>query len=878
MTEKYPSIGSEVSPLCFCNNIESFKDWEKQPIVKCNLLVSEFDVKIQLVSQFIDVYKVVFSYIQNDISVREHMVTMTKSETTIEKLQHDFNNYFYRNARKPILPAQGLFSDFNNSYEIVFIECDEFAVGEVYDRLIYSMSSICDLVVSNIILANIKDLISNANPIFSNAKVARLLGFMIPVFEEQSIIDLRDICSIKGWYFSTQFAKKIYELFDKQINMLIIPSSAIEMLTADLTERTKYIIENRGLKSYKTLEELGTELGLTRERIRQIASKVERRFAASPYKVKLIDALFFTLKVLCECESCFTISELKRLDISLNALVFLSEVMRDKYNLDHVSETDCIALFDTDGKCKWLELIITSTDSIPVLLLPEEQENIIKELSSALAAEGYSIPDKIISDIAFRYYEKTGSALVKRSLRLGDRYEIVLEKFFPDGIRIYKEEDMKLFRKGYDTLFDDDRISENDHAVVARVAERCVLIDRGTYILNKRTYLPADLSQRILDYIEHYPFDMVMTNAIMHKFGMELTAIGVNNKYYLLSVLKQNYSDRFSFRRDYIIKSKNSGKFYSNITGFVESHPDGVSFHDIKTHFQGIPDAVIYFALSETDCIISMYNKMYIPKSSIIFPEQYCVLKFIQDLIMREHIVSDERVLDLLRRNYPDFIANNNIHTSWFLFSILSSFFPEEFRFSRPHIIDLSFDSVNGREALRGSFWGKKYVDISDIKKYAKEKQIQIYDLSKLLDSYNDRYFIYNKEKLISIDEIGYHTEQFTQVENIVLDAIGNLEYCELAKLNIVNSLPKANVMLTEWLIYSIINKYGTELSATTSSHQFLNSVPIVLRNSVDIETVRDDYISSGAATQTVMIDDLSDIDILVEGIINLDWAEESKR
>jgi len=874
----YKSELCERRPVSFQGNDKSIlKIGDAEPYIMFSLFVSD-EVVIHMVSRVIDVAKTVRLFIENHKYINEYVSQETESEAVLIGLSICSNSPWLPLVPKPIQPIENLLTDHKNTYSIKFQDCDEFAAGEVYDRLLYAMSGICDYFATNDILKNLKELVLNANPLFTTAKVARLLGYIPTLFEKQSIYELSDVFKMIKWDVSVSVAKGIYSSIDKQINLLVDPSDAIESLTADLSERQKYIIENRYLRASRTLEELGSELGITRERVRQIAANVERKFK-TPCKLNLIKAVFFSLQVLCECEYCFTIDELKKFGVSESALMFFSGVLEDKYNLVHIYDTNCIALYEKCGKCEWLEYIKKVADSIPALLLHDESQNIIQEISSSLAEAGYFIPGNIIAAIAFQKYFKNGTVRVKKSLSIGDRYEIVLEKFFPNGINPYRTGDMKLFRKAYATLFDDDKISDNDHAVIARVADRCVLIDRGTYILNKKTELPANLSRRILNFILRYPYDMIMTNAIMHRFNTELAAIGVDNKYYLLSVLKQHFSNKFSFRRDYVIKGEDTGNFYSNITGFVQSNPEGISFHELQGYFEGIPDAVLYFALSEDDSIIPMYNKMYTHKSNIIFPEQQQVLGFLQGVISQEHIVSDERAYGLLKRNYPDFIANNNINTSWFLFSILRSFFPDEFKFSRPHIIDSSFDSANGREALRSSFWGKRYVNISDIKDYAKEKQIQIYDLSKLLDSYSDRYFILNKEQLISIDEIGYSFEEFAQVEDIIIKALKPMEYSEIAKLNVINLLPKATVKLTEWIIYSIINKYGTQLSVTTSTPQFMNSVPLVFRNSIDIETVRDDYVSSGAVAQTVRIDDLSDIDRLVEGIIDLDFVwEDGKR
>ncbi len=170
-------------------------------------------------------------------------------------------------------------------------------------------------------------------------------------FEELSVVELSDICGIEYWNLSISTANEIYDMLNKQIKLLVVPSVAIETLTADLSERDKYIIENRYLNANKTLEELGSELGLTRERVRQITVKVERKFKASR-KRDLIKAIFNTLKVLCECEHCFTINELNRYKIAENALIFLSEILGNKMLMAHIPETDCVPhLFLNKRQC-----------------------------------------------------------------------------------------------------------------------------------------------------------------------------------------------------------------------------------------------------------------------------------------------------------------------------------------------------------------------------------------------------------------------------------------------------------------------------------------------------------------------------------------------
>lgn len=494
MIDTSPSMETDDSHVGFqVNNKPLLKIGDTEPFIKISLFVSEEEVTIHLVSCVIDTAKFVQMFIESNEDISNCVSSVSESKITLVGLSICSNELFLLFAPKPILPSKDIFSTQESSYDIKFQACDEFATGELYDRLLYAASGIRDYFVSNVILVSLKELVQNVNPLFANANVSRLLGYKSPELEEQSVTVLSDVCDMKMWSASISVAKGIYDSFDKKMKLLVIPLEAIETLLVDLNEREKHVVKNRFFESRKTLEELGSEIRVTRERVRQIASKVKRKLIVSHRKLNLIKDILNSLKVLCDCEYCFTTDELNKYGVSEDGLMFFSEVLGDNYSFIHIPETDCIAFSDKDGKCDWLECIEEATRTIPALLLPDEQQNIVESISVSLKELGYEIPDSIIAKIAFRKYIKNGSTLLKKSLRMGDRYEIVLEKFFPDGIKPYQMKDMESFRKGYDLLFDDDKISENDHAVVSRIVDRCVLIDQGRYMLNKKMELPYKL-------------------------------------------------------------------------------------------------------------------------------------------------------------------------------------------------------------------------------------------------------------------------------------------------------------------------------------------------------------------------------------------------
>ena len=116
------------------------------------------------------------------------------------------------------------------------------------------------------------------------------------------------------------------------------------------------------------------------------------------------------------------------------------------------------------------------------------------------------------------------------------------------------------------------------------------------------------------------------------------------------------------------------------------------------------------------------------------------------------------------------------------------------------------------------------------------------------------------------------HSSDTLQVEGVIADSIS--ETTPIKNLTIWADLPAIKVPWTEWLIYSIIFKWGSKLIAATSSNQFRLSVPLIAPiDNYDPSAFKD--MDKGDDLVAFVADDLSDMDSLLEGIMGDDFLDD---
>lgn len=289
MAANYSALENERANGKFSDNqMISQIDSVMLPFFKVTLFVSDEVLLLNLTSLGFDTAKVARKFITIDNYLSQCDITQKETKTYIAGLKFDHEYEFVGFKAKQFTTTDDLYLDYENTYDICFQDSDELAVSEIYDRILFSLDVVCDNLFANIILHNLQTLIQGVDEFFYHAKLSKLLDYKSNAFEKQSVSELSDILDMKEWSANVSTADKLYSDISNAIIRLKKPQHVLEVLIADLKDREQFVAKNRCFSSGNTLEQLGTEMGLTRERVRQLAEKVMRKIRASRSKLKLI--------------------------------------------------------------------------------------------------------------------------------------------------------------------------------------------------------------------------------------------------------------------------------------------------------------------------------------------------------------------------------------------------------------------------------------------------------------------------------------------------------------------------------------------------------------------------------------------------------------
>lgn len=316
----------------------------------------------------------------------------------------------------------------------------------------------------------------------------------------------------------------------------------------------------------------------------------------------------------------------------------------------------------------------------------------------------------------------------------------------------------------------------------------------------------------------------------------------------------------------------------NTIHQFIKNAGDIVTREKIIREFPNVSVRALNMALGRDD--ILNYGSMYIAADNLYISEsaKQSILLSLRELTLdrMQHNISE--LFNYTKIHNDSFLLGAKISNSHQLFSVVSHLFSDKFLFMRPYFAAHGVTMLSADDQLKRYLLLSKNYSIRDLLDYAKAKNITVDNIIRILTSFNDRYYIYDKKRIVPIIDTGITESCKQQMVRTVSKELITRKCAAIRDLEAFSILPRIDLQWTEWLVYSVIKEMNVStITVTLSSNRFKDAIPIVAMigedNVENIQKASCRHFDTNSASNGV--DNLDDLDLLLEDIIDFDVLED---
>ncbi len=616
-----------------------------------------------------------------------------------------------------------------------------------------------------------------------------------------------------------------------------------EKILIDLKEKTLNVIKLRS--EGKTLEEVGSLMGVTRERIRQIEKKGTDKIISRSMILKLPQLIAAD-----SITSMISEDDFHNFFGNNGKIFFYIYKGLDDEILKYNRQYDVFLA----GRDDSFDDEIAFVDTMPEIFRDSELEKFIKE-----GAQEEGVSEEQLRTVIASQYKITGNVYHKSRLSLSKVYLSVVKQYFPNGIHISDETDLKRFRTHLHEDYGDIAGEASKHSIEAIIARVCILCGRGTYKPKQDKYIPDTLLNRIDDYIKNENQPIFFIRSIFLEFETELKEFGVDNHYFLQGILKENFGDKYYVSRDYVSKDKNIRTIHGQIEKFVKSQDYVISKAKIKEKFSGVTPIIIDMTLMEPDILSYFGGYIYADNLRLYDSDVEYLRGLIEELIRDGKPHHCQELYDAISSDRPELLGRLQIDYEYSLFSVINYIFGDDYEFSRPYIAAKGMPFTHPDEIIR------TYVEERDVACVRKIFELcekynfrQTRSKFEYLFSFETTHMFIERYEIALVDYIGITEGIVNRIEELLAGKIS-----ETMPISAVSKsyFPKINIAWNDWILFGGIHRWGKLFDVDTGFNQTYESAVILISPKGEMNNKK----FSNNTGRNIKIDDLDNIDSLIE-------------
>ena len=620
-------------------------------------------------------------------------------------------------------------------------------------------------------------------------------------------------------------------------------------------ERNRLIFQGR--VRGETLQDLGERFEITRERVRQIDAKIVRKAREWFLRSRTGQRLFLDL------------SEDNFLPVGViidyvgefgpETVSIFKECCGKEYFYDNVLDGFTL------NKPSDYSVLNDFFDSLPDML----REDVLDDMLAKAGIKEKYLPEAIAHFLE-ENFNHTGSIYHRSRFSLTNVYSETLRKFYPDGMHMDDGEIAK-FKEHVNHEYQIDLSDKNTRSIITIISKVGFLCGRGRYKpRDERDQISPQLARKIRIFIERNPSPIIWSSAIYNVFEAPLKQEGIDNRYYMFSILKELFGDKWFFRKDYVSKDKSISSLYDAIVDFISSFKYPITKEELLKHFPGITDVSISQAIADSD-VLNLFGS-YVSASRLTLDDDdvsYFKRKLEQTLTEGDICY----VRDLYSEIYverPGLLSRNFITTGFKLFSVLEYLFSEDYNFSRPFIAREGAEIKSIQSVLKEIVFESDVIAFEDVRAFADDHNYAIASVTDFCASCNDSHLMINARELASMDHIGITEEIARTVEQLILDEVTTVT--PIANLKCISQFPKLKIEWNAWLVYSLLRKWSKKLSVSTTKMPIKVGYPVVAPSGTSLEFEYEPNIPRDGKLFTT--DDLDNLDELIADYVLEDYND----
>jgi|GEM_PF-3719660 len=391
-------------------------------------------------------------------------------------------------------------------------------------------------------------------------------------------------------------------------NPVEIVSSIKNQLSERNKDRALEIFRKRNLGEAgqpQTLEKLGLQYGLTRERIRQIAKKVEKKliYVVAGYNETTNNGYYAFLLSLFADGPIFSMERLQAcLGCKEDAIIW-------SFSKDVLNECDFYGKHPAYSSTFGAYFLLSSNETI--------EQGINRHFSTYPASfnqnvyQNLSPLDQRLLDSAYRYDSKSQLYIVKSGRRGRGLIDDIVRESFPNGYRIYNDLDYQTLVSIWHAKFGDKSPAPSMVSVRGYCGANYQLCNEGAYLPPDMfpTMSPSLYAQAVT--LAHQYMPAVYYVSLFGLLKNDAHAEGITN-YWMFKGCFDALDKEFDHDRYYIKQVGWNGNIYECIHEVAKRMPSAFTCDDLRKYFPYAENFYFTFAFAKFSDVIQIDNESFL--------------------------------------------------------------------------------------------------------------------------------------------------------------------------------------------------------------------------------------------------------------------------